>query len=78
MKLLNYSLLLTLLCLASIVSGPARAAEQGPIGDFTLLDHQGKSHQLSWYGDHKAFVIFAHANGSETCLLYTSPSPRDS
>lgn len=33
------------------------------IGDFTLLDHQGKSHQLSWYGDHKAVVILAHAVG---------------
>ncbi|MFK7977725.1 MAG: redoxin domain-containing protein [Halioglobus sp.] len=33
------------------------------IGDFTLLDHTGRSHQLSWYSDQKAVVLFVQGNG---------------
>ena len=32
------------------------------VGDFALLDHSGKFHQLSWYGDQKAIVIVAQGN----------------
>ena len=39
------------------------AAGQQQVGDFTLLDHEGISHQLSWYGDQKAVAILVHANG---------------
>ena len=60
MKLFKFSLfcLSALVALSSSAGGPAR------IGDFTLLDHQGKSHQLSWYGDRKAIVLFIHGNDS--------------
>ncbi len=33
------------------------------VGDFTLLDHRGVSHQLSWYSDHDAVVIMVQGNG---------------
>ena len=36
-----------------------------PVGDFALLDHQGKFHQLSYYGDQRAVVVFVHKNESE-------------
>jgi len=37
--------------------GPQRA------DDFTLLDHEGRSHRLSYYGDRKAVVLFVQGNG---------------
>ena len=53
-----------LFCLAATISSLAcYAGELARIGDFTLLDHLGRSHQLSWYGDHKAIVIFIQGNG---------------
>lgn len=39
------------------------AAEPTNVGDFALLDHQGKFHQLTYYGDQKAVVIVAHGQG---------------
>ena len=59
------SLKLVLVCLAITLSSLSGSAAElaTRVGDFTLLDHQGKSHQLSWYGDHKAIVIFTQGNG---------------
>ena len=34
-----------------------------PIDDFTLLDHAGASHQLTYYDDANAIVIMVHGNG---------------
>ena len=34
------------------------------VGDFALLDSQGKFHQLSYYGDHRAVVVYVHRNDS--------------
>lgn len=60
MRLLNY----VFLFLACTLAGAASMAAETPkIGDFSLLDHQGKFHQLSWYGDQKAIVIFIQGNG---------------
>jgi len=39
------------------------AAELSKVGDFALLDQTGKHHKLSWYGDHKAVVVFIQGNG---------------
>ena len=36
------------------------------MGDFALLDHQGTFHQLSYYGDQHAVVIYTQANGANT------------
>jgi len=59
-----YCLLLLLLLLApSLSATPFGAAQLAKIGDFALLDHQGKFHQLSWYNDQKAVVIFIQGNG---------------
>ena len=41
----------------------AGAAGLPRIGDFALLDQTGRHHKLSWYGDHKAIVIFIQGNG---------------
>lgn len=39
-------------------------ANNGLVNDFSLLDHNGTYHQLSYFGDHKAVVIATHADGS--------------
>ena len=55
---------LLLLGLATSLSATLYGAVQPTkIGDFALLDHQGKFHQLSWYDDQKAVVIFIQGNG---------------
>ena len=48
--------------LGSLLVAPSVVAEAEPVGDFALLDHSGKFHQLSWYGDQKAVVIVAQSN----------------
>ncbi|MCZ6504081.1 MAG: redoxin domain-containing protein [Gammaproteobacteria bacterium] len=60
MKLFKFALF----CLATTgASLLCSAAELSKVGDFALLDQQGKFHQLSWYGDQKAIVIFIQGNG---------------
>ena len=61
---LSTSLFTSLLCTAA---GSAR------VGDFALLDHQGKHHQLSWYGDQKAIVIVIQGNG-DTAVRAAAPT----
>jgi peroxiredoxin len=53
-------------CVTLFSSLLCAAAGPGKVGDFALLDHQGKHHQLSWYGDQKAVVIVIHGNGDAT------------
>ena len=36
------------------------AADRSPVSDFSLLDHTGKFHQLSYYGDQRAIVLYSH------------------
>lgn len=43
--------------------GADKSANVERIGDFALLDHQGKFHQMSYYGDKKAIVLFIQGNG---------------
>jgi len=45
-----------------LIVGPIQADVVEQAGDFALLDHSGKFHQLSWYGDQKAVVIVAQGN----------------
>lgn len=48
-------------CLIAAICGSFHSAfAQSSVGDFALLDHQGKLHQLSYYGDHQAVVMVAH------------------
>lgn len=35
----------------------------GEVSDFSLIDHQGISHQFSYYNDKRAMVLFVHGNG---------------
>ena len=51
------------LCVCLLVFAPPAAASNERIGDFALLDHTGKFHQLSYYGDQRAIVIMAHQVG---------------
>ena len=52
------------LCLMPLFSSLVGfAAEPDYVSDFTLLDHQGKAHQLSWYGDQTAVILFIQGNG---------------
>jgi peroxiredoxin len=43
----------------SLCTGMVTASANDRAGDFALLDHNGKFHQLSYYGDYKAVVIAA-------------------
>ena len=69
MRSLKFAVLLLAGCLASALCA---AAELKSIGDFSLLDHKGKFHQLSWYGDQKAIVIFIQGNG---CPIVRNGAP---
>lgn len=52
--------------LATLVAGISIVASAGErVGDFALIDHQGAFHQMSWYDDNNAVVIFSHAVGEE-------------
>lgn len=56
----------------TLTSSLVVAAEAPKIGDFSLLDHQGKFHQLSWYDDQEAVVIFIQGNG---CPIVRNGAP---
>lgn len=43
----------------SLAANAGIASSGDRVGDFALLDHSGKFHQLSYYGDYKAVVISA-------------------
>jgi peroxiredoxin len=49
------------LLLALLLLGAAPGAQRAD--DFTLLDHEGRSHRLSDYGDRHAVVLFVQGNG---------------
>lgn len=68
-KYVGHALLLAAFFIA--LAMPAAAAP-AKIGDFSLLDHTGKFHQLSWYGDQKAVVIFVQGNG---CPIVRNGTP---
>ena len=51
------------MALGLLLGNSAVAEEPTRIGDFALLDQNGKHHKLSWYGDHAAIVIFIQGNG---------------
>ena len=69
MRSFKFAVLLLAGCLASVLCS---AAQLKTIGDFSLLDHKGKFHQLSWYGDQKAIVIFIQGNG---CPIVRNGAP---
>jgi hypothetical protein len=50
------------LVLAFFVGAPAFAVSESPerVADFALLDHTGKYHRMSYYGDHAVLVLAAH------------------
>jgi len=54
-----------LFCLL-LVGTASQAAER--VGDFSLLDQIGNSHQMSWYDDHATIALLVQANGSEATL----------
>jgi peroxiredoxin len=61
---------LSIAALAVFFDSPAVANR---LGDFALIDHQGKFHQLTRYGHQKAIVLIAQANG---CELIPESLPR--
>tara|TARA_R110002167_G_scaffold144413_3_gene334615 strand:+ start:25096 stop:26853 length:1758 start_codon:yes stop_codon:yes gene_type:complete len=52
--------LAALVCAA--LTTPLHAAER--VGDFSLLDQNGKFHHIAWYDDHKAIAFLVQVNGS--------------
>lgn len=64
---MNTSVLRRILSLCLILAGTAtQAAER--VGDFSLLDQLGNSHQVSWYDDHATIALLVQANDSEATL----------
>jgi AhpC/TSA family protein len=57
MKFITIVIALVLTSLSSFVNAQR-------VSDFALLDHNGKFHQLSYFGDHKAVVITAQSSAS--------------
>ena len=49
--------------ICSALAMPLHAAER--VGDFSLLDQNGKFHHIAWYDDHKAIAFLVQVNGSE-------------
>jgi hypothetical protein len=56
--------LVAMFSLAAAFSVSTQASER--VGDFTLIDNSGKSHQLSKYAYNKALVIVSQATGCTT------------
>lgn len=50
-------------CLALMLI-PAISTAADRVGDFSLLDHDGYHHSMSWYDDHAAIVFLVQANDS--------------
>ena len=50
-------------CFAALSLPVGGAAEPARVDDFSLIDHQGRFHQLSRYAGREAVVIFSQANG---------------
>lgn len=48
---------------AALLANTVSAAER--VGDFSLLDHQGYHHSMSWYDDHKTIALLVQANDSD-------------
>ncbi len=63
MKMFKFAVFCVALSTGLFTSLLCTAAGSTWVGDFALLDHQGKHHQLSWYGDQKAIVIVIQGNG---------------
>ena len=52
-----------LAAVAALLLGAAPEASPQRVDDFALLDHEGRSHRLSYYADRKAVVVFVQGNG---------------
>ncbi len=50
--------------LAAALLVPGTAGADGRVGDFSLLDHDGYHHGMSWYDDHEAVALLVQANDS--------------
>ncbi len=48
--------------MCSFAAGTLHAADR--VGDFSLLDQNGKFHHIAWYDDHKAIAFLVQLNGS--------------
>lgn len=48
----------------SLLLLPATSFAAERVGDFSLLDHEGYHHGMSWYDDHAAIALLVQANGS--------------
>ena len=56
MKALN----IAVLCFWLLLSSASSADLTQSANDFALLDHAGKFHQLSYYGDQRGVVLYSH------------------
>jgi len=69
-RLLSLTTLLSAATLAAALSAPLSAQTPAAdlsnrVGDFSLLDHNGYFHHMSWYDNRKAIVLLVQANGSD-------------
>lgn len=59
----NSKLLASALAASLLLPAVSGAADR--VGDFSLLDHDGYHHSMSWYDDHKAIALLVQANDSQ-------------
>jgi hypothetical protein len=64
--------MISVIALAACITA-AGVASAARVGDFGLIDHEGKYHQLTRYGHQKAIVLISQANG---CSLIPETLPR--
>jgi peroxiredoxin len=63
--MLNFRVFIQFLVAALLAGGASSTAIAQRISDFSLIDHQGKFHQVSRYADHDAMVLFIYDSNSE-------------
>jgi hypothetical protein len=63
MKAGTVSLVLASLCLLAQAASTAQPSRPQHVDNFTLLDHDGRSHKLYYLSDRKAVVIMVQGNG---------------
>lgn len=63
MKTRTFAVVIASLGLWAQSSSPAQALRPQHVDNFTLLDHNGKSHRLYYLSDRKAVVIMVQGNG---------------
>ena len=67
-----------LLAVSVAMPASAKIATGSNVSDMTVTDSNGQIHNLSDFAGQKVVLEWTNHGCPYVCLLYTSPSPRDS